>query len=119
MKKRKKQNNPDLIIKAQRFGRCAFFYIYLYCFRFINSIITVTTTASDSATITEYHIPSSPHISGNSITDATWKTSVLKKDMKADVSPALSAVKNAEPNIPAPTKIKEITYTLNPCTVML
>ena len=69
--------------------------------------ITVTTTAINSATIIDIHIPSRPSTRGRSITDAHWKTRVHIKDISAEVSPSLRAVKNAEPKIATPAKRKE------------
>ena len=68
--------------------------------------ISDNAAAANSATTTEAQIPSSPHTSGNNITAAIWKTSVLKNEMTAETSPLLSAVKNDEPNIASPENRK-------------
>ena len=68
--------------------------------------IADSVAAANSATTTEAQIPSSPHTSGNNITAAIWKTSVLKNEMMAETSPLLSAVKNDEPNIASPENKK-------------
>ena len=54
------------------------------------------TTAMNSATIKESQIPSMPKISGKLKTATTWKTKVLKKEITADVTPSLRAVKKLE-----------------------
>ena len=62
--------------------------------------------AASSATTMDIQIPSSSNTSGNSITAAIWKTSVLKNDMSAEIRPLLSAVKNDEPKMANPAKRK-------------
>ena len=60
-----------------------------------------------SATTIEYHIPSSPQISGKIKTAALWNRRVLRKEMSAEVNPSLRAVKKADPKIENPTKRNE------------
>ena len=69
--------------------------------------MSVTITAIISAATIEIQIPSILQIRGNKRTAAIWKTSVLKNDIKADVKPSLSAVKNEEPKIAIPAKRNE------------
>ena len=57
--------------------------------------------------IMDIHIPSSSRIRGRSITAAVWKTSVLKKEMSAEVSPSLRAVKNPESKMAKPANRNE------------
>lgn len=67
----------------------------------------MTTTAINSATTIEYHIPSRPQINGKIITKALSNKSVLRNDMSAEVRPSLRAVKKAEPYMETPAKINE------------
>lgn len=60
-----------------------------------------------SATTIETQMPSIPKISGNNIIAAAWNTNVLKKEIKAEISPLLRAVKKDEPKIAIPAKINE------------
>ncbi|MBR3124139.1 MAG: hypothetical protein IKF42_01725 [Mogibacterium sp.] len=60
------------------------------------------TTAINSATTTEYHIPSKPSISGSKSTAPSSETSVLKNDISGDTFPLLSAVNNVELKIAIP-----------------
>ena len=68
--------------------------------------------ASSAATI-ESHTPSSSQNIGKIMTAATWKTSVLKNEMSADVRPSLKAVKKDEPNIENPENRNENEKILN------
>ena len=70
------------------------------------STLTDNAAAASSATTMDIQIPSSSNTSGNSITAAIWKTSVLKNDMSAEIRPLLSAVKNDEPKMANPAKRK-------------
>ena len=70
--------------------------------------IATSSTAGTSAAATENQIPSSPHSSGKISTVATWNTIVRKNEISAEVSPSLSAVKNAEPSTAVPESRKEI-----------
>ena len=55
-----------------------------------------------SAAMREYQMPSMSKMSGRMITAADWNKSVLKKDMIAETSPLLRAVKNDEPYMAIP-----------------
>ena len=59
----------------------------------------LSSIAINSATTIEYQTPPISKIKGNSKTAAIWNTTVLKKDMTAEVTPSLRAVKNPEPKI--------------------
>ena len=63
-------------------------------------------TASASAATMDSQIPSTPQISGNTSTAATWNTSVRRKEMAADTSPLFSAVKKEEPKMANPESRK-------------
>lgn len=52
---------------------------------------------NNSAIATENQIPLMPNIIGSTSTQASWNTSVLRKEMAAEMGPLFSAVKNAEP----------------------
>ena len=80
--------------------------------------IKVVKIASISATSIEYHIPSSPNIRGNSRTPSIWYTSVLIKEISAEIGPLLSAVKNDEPKIENPEKINDRAKILSPLVVI-
>ena len=67
----------------------------------------VTKAAINSAAIREYHIPSMPQIIGNSKTAEIWKTRVRKNEIKAEVRPSFSAVKNDEPKMAMPANKNE------------
>ena len=60
-----------------------------------------------SATTIKIQMPSISKIRGSRIIAATWNTKVLKKEIKAEMSPLLRAVKNEDPNIAIPAKRKE------------
>ena len=81
----------------------------------------VTRTASASAITTESQIPytSLPvgKTSGSVNTAITWKTSVLKNEIIADIGPLLRAVKKDEPNIANPANKKEKEKIKNARTV--
>lgn len=83
------------------------FYQYPNFLRFNTRKRSVTATAINSAATIEYHIPSRPKNSGKIITAALWNKSVLRNDISAEVRPSFKAVKNAEPNMAVPAKIKE------------
>lgn len=53
------------------------------------------------------HIPSSPNISGMIMTKILWNKSVLKNDIKADITPLFSAVNIEEAKILKPQKRNE------------
>ena len=55
-------------------------------------------SAIPSANVTDIHTPSSGSWKsiGRKMTAKAWKTKVRKKEISAEVSPSLSAVKNAE-----------------------
>ena len=65
-------------------------------------IIKVRMVAKNSATTIDNHMPSTPINRGKMNTAATWNTSVLQIDIKADNNPLLSAVKKPDPNIENP-----------------
>lgn len=67
----------------------------------------VRITAAISATMMELQIPVSPKISGRSKTAPISKTRVLVKEMIAESSPLLRAVKNEEPKVLKPHSRKE------------
>lgn len=68
--------------------------------------ISETIKAKTSAKVIDHHIPSIPKISGSMITDANWKTKVLKNETIAEMTPLFNAVKKDEINILNPAKIK-------------
>ena len=72
-----------------------------------------------SAPTMDSHMPSSSQMSGNSITAASWNTSVRRKDISALVRPSLSAVKNDEPKIEKPENRNANENMPKACTVML
>ena len=53
--------------------------------------------AINSATTTDIQMPSIPQSKGKTITNRIWKTSVRKKEIKAETTPLPSAVKKDEP----------------------
>ena len=55
-----------------------------------------------SAKATAIQIPLIPNKIGSVITTIIWNTSVLKKEIVADIRPLFSAVKNEEPYILKP-----------------
>ena len=57
----------------------------------------VTHKVKSSATATETQIPFMSNIIGRISTQASWKTSVRKKEIAAEIGPLFSAVKKAEP----------------------
>ena len=79
--------------------------------------IKVIKTAIASATTIDHQIPFPPQTRGKTITAATWKTSVLKNEIIAEIGPLFSAVKNDEPYIAKPEKINEKEQTRNACLV--
>ena len=54
----------------------------------------------------EYQIPSIPKMIGISKTFMTWKTKVRIKEIAAEVTPSLRAVKNPELNDTIPISVK-------------
>ena len=60
-----------------------------------------------SANTMESHIPSNSQINGNNNTNPTCNTNVLIKEMSAEITPLLSAVKKQELNIENPTTKNE------------
>ena len=77
-------------------------YIYWYFFLFAKRKQNTTIVAATSATTIEYHIPSRPKTIGKNTTATTWNTTVLRKEITAETTPSLRAVKNDEPKIPNP-----------------
>lgn len=65
---------------------------------------TVMMVAMASAKMMEYQIPSTPKINGSKKTAESWNTKVRQKEIKAEISPLLKAVKKQEPNIDTPAK---------------
>ena len=63
---------------------------------------TEITAAINSAATMENQMPSIPQISGKINTAADCNTSVLRKEIKAEMGPLLRAVKKDEPKIPIP-----------------
>ena len=49
--------------------------------------------------------------------DTTWNSSVRRKEMAADTVPLFSAVKNAEPKMLKPDRIKLMQYSFMPWVV--
>ena len=80
--------------------------------------MVVKIVAKASATSIESHIPFIPKNLGKISTQAIWKTSVLKKEMIAEIKPFPNAVNIEEPNIPNPAKINERQNTLNALIVI-
>ena len=76
-------------------------------------------TAVTSAATEESHMPFTPNIKGSSMTAADWKTSVRKKEIRAEVKPSPKAVKKDEPNMAKPEKRNENENILKPCNVRL
>ena len=74
--------------------------------------------ARNSATMTEHHIPVSPHAIGKSITAATWNTSVREKDTIAEISPLLRAVKNDDVKMLKPINMKDTEKMRMPSVVI-
>ena len=70
-----------------------------------------------SAATTASQMPSTPMISGRVRTDTTWNSSVRRKEIAADTVPLFSAVKNAEPKMLKPDRIKLIQYSFMPWVV--
>ena len=66
----------------------------------------------------ENQIPLMPKIRGKIIMAATWKITVRKKEIIAEVSPSFKAVKKLEAKIAKPIKIKDKAKILNPETVI-
>ena len=62
-------------------------------------------------------MPSTPMRSGRVKIDTIWNSSVRKKLMAADTAPLFSAVKNAEPKMLNPDRIKLMEYSFMPCIV--
>lgn len=76
-------------------------------------------TDKNSANIIDDQIPFTPNINGSINNDKASKTSNLKKDIKAEVSPSLSAVKNEDAYIEKPEKRKANEYIENAFFVTL
>ena len=70
-----------------------------------------------SAATTASQMPSTPMRSGRVKIDTIWNSSVRKKLMAADTAPLFSAVKNAEPKMLNPDRIKLIDYSFMPWVV--
>ena len=62
-------------------------------------------------------LPSTPMISGRVRMDTTWNSSVRRKEIAADTAPLFSAVKNAEPKMLKPDRIKLMQYSFMPWVV--
>ena len=75
--------------------------------------------AMPSATTTAYQTPSMPKKIGMISTAAPSKSSVLRNEISADVSPSLSAVKKPEPNIETHINRNDIPYTASAWVVIL
>ena len=78
---------------------------------------TPTNKAKNSATIIDSQTPVIPKNSGNIRTATVWKTSVLKKEIIAEVKPSFSAVKKPDEKIAKPINKKLNAKILNPDTV--
>ena len=62
--------------------------------------------AASSEKATDHQMESPPIRDGNSSTARSWKTRVRRKEMMAETSPLLRAVKNPEANILSPARRK-------------
>ena len=71
-------------------------------------IISVMHNAATSATTIALQIPSTPIIAGRISTHPISNMNVLTNEIVADMTPLLSAVKNAEPNMLYPLNKNEI-----------
>ena len=68
---------------------------------------TEITAAINSAATMENQMPSIPQISGKINTAADCNTSVLRKEIKAEMGPLLRAVKKDEPKMAKPVNRNE------------
>ena len=93
------------------------FYIYPYFRRPCTINPAVHTSAMASAATTASQMPSTPMISGRVRMDTTWNSSVRRKEIAADTVPLFSAVKNAEPKMLKPDRIKLMQYSFMPWVV--
>lgn len=71
----------------------------MYFFLFAIRKETVNTVDKISATTTQNQIAFAPKIRGRARINTTWKTSVLKNEIIAEITPLFSAVKNDEPKM--------------------
>ena len=73
--------------------------------------------AASSEKATDHQMASPPIRDGNRRTARSWKTRVRRKEMMAETSPLLRAVKKDEPNMPIPQKRKCTEYIIKPDAV--